>query len=346
MVQALSFTNASTELSRRLRQLRADHWPHETITQKTLANALGVGVPSISMWESHTAPKIPTLTRLDDYATFFATKRSLTAGLLDLDELTENERTKRDKLARELYRLHEAATGVSAPSENPVLPSFWQFPDGAPILIVCGELLPEDRTRFASAADYNYMQLSAYADIDSMVELFGHIRTLNPTSDVRFELAPRLTSDDLQSHLVVLGGVGLNTASRFLPKQAHFPVRQSDDADGGRFELTEDPERRFYATFDNDVLVEDVGLFARTPNPANVSRTLTMCNGIFTRGVYGAVRCLTDAVVGFKNYEHLASRFGNAKNFGLLMRVQVFDHATPSPDLTNPATVLYEWPPH
>jgi hypothetical protein len=192
------------------------------------------------------------------------------------------------------------------------------------------------------------MQLSAYADIDSMVELFGHIRSLNPTSDVRFELAHRLSSDDLQSHLVVLGGVGLNAASRFASAQADLPVRQLEDVTPGddTFVLTEDPDRRFHATFSNGVLVEDVGLFARTPNPANVSRTLTMCNGIFTRGVYGAVRCLTDAVVGFKNYEYLASRFGNAKNFALLMRVQVFDHATPSPDLTNPATVLYEWSPH
>lgn len=344
MVQASNLGNGTAELSRRLRQLRRDHWPSETITQKTLASALGVGVPSISMWESHTADKIPTLARLDDYATFFATKRSLTEGLLDLDELKETERGRRDKLARELYRLHEAATGVSAPVENPVLPLFWQFPDGGPILIVCGEIESDDRPKFSSAANNNYMQLSAYADIDSMVELFGHIRSLNPTSDVRFELAPRLSSDDLQSHLVVLGGVGLNSASRHLPKQAHFPVRQFEDPDG-RFELTDDPEHRFCATFDDGVLIEDVGLFARTPNPSNVSRTLTMCNGIFTRGVYGAVRCLTDAAVSFKNYEYLASRFGSAKNFGLLMRVQVLDHATPSPDLTNPATVLHEWPP-
>jgi transcriptional regulator with XRE-family HTH domain len=312
-----------------------------------LANALGVGVPSISMWESNTTPKIPTLTRLDDYATFFATKRSLAGELLDLDELTDTERSRRDKLARELYRLHEAATGLSAPSESPVLPAFWHFPDGGPILIVCGELPHDDRPRFASASDSNYMQLSAYADIDSMVELFGHIRALNPTSDVRFELAPRLSSDDLQSHLVVLGGVGLNTASRFIPKQAKFPVRQVENVvpEGEVFETTNEPKRRFTPTFEDGVLVEDVGLFARTPNPANVSRTLTMCNGVFTRGVYGAVRCLTDAAVRFDNYEYLASRFGSAKSFGLLMRVQVFDHATPSPDLTNPATVLHEWPP-
>jgi hypothetical protein len=237
---------------------------------------------------------------------------------------------------------------VRATSSTKVtLPSLWHFSDGGPILIVCGELLKDDKPRYAWSSNNNYMQLSAYADLDSMVELYGHIRSLNPTSDVRFELAPRLSSDNLQSHLVVIGGIGLNAATRHVFKLADFPVRQVEATVPGddTFELTEDPDRRFHATFDNGVLSEDVGLFARLPNPSNVSRTLTMCNGIYTRGVYGAVRCLTDATFEHKNYEYLASRFDGTKNFGLLMRVQVVDHATPSPDLTNPATVLYEWPP-
>jgi transcriptional regulator with XRE-family HTH domain len=347
MVQTSSSANAATELSRRLRRLRAERWPDVTVTQKMLANALGVGVPSISMWESRTSPKIPTLARLNDYATFFATKRSVTTGLLDLYQLTEAERAERAKLARELYRLHDAATGISASNESSVPTTFWHFPDGGPILIVCGELPPKERPRFASTSNSNYMELSAYADLDAMVELFGHIRALNPGSEVRLELAHQLSSDDLQCHLVILGGIGLNAVTRYISKLTDFPVRQVEDVvpGGDTFALTEDPERRFRAIFDDDTLIEDVGLFARTTNPTNVSRTLTMCNGIYTRGVYGAVRCLTDAAVSSDNYEYVMYRFGGVDSFGLLMRVQVFDHATPSPDLTNPATVLYEWPP-
>jgi hypothetical protein len=241
----------------------------------------------------------------------------------------------------------DAKTEAGSPSEGPALFTFWHFPDDSPILIVCGKLPREDRPRFASASNCNYMQMSAYADLDSLIELFGHIRAQNPNSDVRFELADRLDSDDLQSHLVILGGIGLNAATRSISNLTDLPVRQVEDVVPGddTFELTEDPERRFHANFVNGALTEDVGLFARTSNPANVSRTLTLCNGIYTRGVYGAVRCLTDAAVRTDNYEYLTYRFGGSNNFGLLMRVQVIDRATPSPDLTNPATVLYEWPP-
>ena len=65
-------------LARRLRSLRERHWPARKITQPELARALGgLSVPLISSWETQNNPTIPPLTRLDAYATFFATARSL-----------------------------------------------------------------------------------------------------------------------------------------------------------------------------------------------------------------------------------------------------------------------------
>jgi hypothetical protein len=315
-----------------------------------LGKALGVGASSISTWESATSPKLPAHPRLDEYATFFATSRSVegTPRLLSENELTDGERAERDKLARELYRLLAMASGEAGPLESGALPSPWHFSDGGPVRIVCGKLPAAELLPYASAADHNYMQLSAYADLDAMVELFGHIRMLNPNSDVRYELAPRLADDDMQAHLVLLGGVGLNEATRLITQQVGLPTRQvpaPEIADGEVFEVDGDPVTYFGPSFVDDPprLVEDVGLFVRTPNPANVSRTLTICSGVFTRGVYGAVRCLTDSPARFGNYEYLASRFGSARTFGLLMKVQVFDHATATPDLTNPDNRLHEW---
>jgi hypothetical protein len=48
MVQAPGTASAATELSRRLRRLRAEHWSDAAVTQKMLATALGVDVPNIS----------------------------------------------------------------------------------------------------------------------------------------------------------------------------------------------------------------------------------------------------------------------------------------------------------
>jgi hypothetical protein len=92
-------------------------------------------------------------------------------------------------------------------------------------------------------------------------------------------------------------------------------------------------------------LIADVGYLARLRNPFRVRRTLTICNGIHSRGVYGAVRCLTDAKVREENEKYLADRFPDGE-FAMLLRVPVVANETVSPDLQNPDTLLYEWAPN
>jgi hypothetical protein len=91
------------------------------------------------------------------------------------------------------------------------------------------------------------------------------------------------------------------------------------------------------------VLTKDVGLFARVPNPLNASRTLTICNGIHSRGVYGAVRSLTDAELRDGNERYISENFGDAASFGILMSVQVIKNQAMTPDFNSPDMVLYKW---
>ena len=70
------------------------------------------------------------------------------------------------------------------------------------------------------------------------------------------------------------------------------------------------------------MLAEDVGLLARVPNPLNSSRTLTICNGIHSRGVYGAVRSLTDAQLRESNERYISANFGDSGSFAILMSVK------------------------
>jgi hypothetical protein len=90
--------------------------------------------------------------------------------------------------------------------------------------------------------------------------------------------------------------------------------------------------------------VQDVGFLARLPNPFNISRTLTICNGIHSSGVLGAVRCLTDKRVREANERYLAERFPDGR-FALLLKVPIVAKKVLSPDLQNPEARLYEWPP-
>ena len=54
------------------------------------------------------------------------------------------------------------------------------------------------------------------------------------------------------------------------------------------------------------MLEYDVALIARLPNEMNLTTTVTICSGIFSRGTYGAVRAFTDPQLRVQNEELLA----------------------------------------
>lgn len=344
----------ASALASRLRELRLHRWS-EVVKQPDLGAALNVGISSVSSWENVDAPKVPTEVRLRGYATFFASHRSLDSDpprLLGDDELTDEERDERDKLFAELRSLRAAAVGEVGQSAR--LPeNLWHFPDGGPVRIICGALDEKDRPPFASPENHNYMELAGYADLDALVELFGHIRRENPASDVRFERADSFRTDDLAAHLVLLGGMARMQGEGRILARGDIPVQQvrddRRDLDGEIFQIVDsEPALQFGPRLAGDnprgAVVEDVGLFFRTANPHFSTRTLTLCSGVFTRGVYGAVRCLTDQNLRDENSEYFRSRFADVESFGLLMRVQVAEHAVPTPDLRVDKNRLYEFP--
>jgi len=342
----------ASKLASRLRSLRLHHWD-EAVKQPDLARVLGVGTSSVSSWESADASKVPPEARLRSYATFFASRHSLDSDpprLLRDDELTDAELEERDKLFAELRSLRAAVVGEIDQLEEKVPRSMWHFADGGPVRIICGAQKEEDRPPFASIENHNYMALGAYTDLDALLELFGHIRAENPASDVRAARADRFATDDLQAHLVLLGNMARMQGGGRILRGENIPVRQveAEELDGEIFEISEsEPRQRFGPQLaDNDPngeVIEDVGLLLRTPNPHYSTRTLTICSGVFTRGVYGAVRCLTDAGLRTENTEYLRRRFGDAHTFCLLMRVHVAEHTVPTPDLRIEANRLYEF---
>src|SRR5215469_4332823 len=108
-------------LARHLRLLREERWPNVKVTQPQLAQGLGgdkpLSVPLISSWESAGNPKIPPIPRLEAYATFFATERSVAQSpprMLGTAEMTEPERRARDELLRELMNLRKEALRTTA----------------------------------------------------------------------------------------------------------------------------------------------------------------------------------------------------------------------------------------
>jgi hypothetical protein len=339
----------AARLAPRLRDLRQTHWP-SSLTQAQLASAFStedgskVAPATISAWESGTNPKTPPVARLAAYARFFATDRSLDGEphMIPEAELTDEEQQRYTALLAELTALLE----TPAPPSGPTL-SFSQ----GPVTVVCPEAPGEARGPLATDTNANFTKLQRYGDLDALIELWGHLRAANPTLDVVHRLASEVTADDMSTHLLLLGGVAWNQVTRrFLEALQQVPITQLvvPEYPGDIFEVTQPSRERFLPVWedgdDGEVLIEDVALLARIPNPFNVNRTLTICNGVHSRGVLGAVRCLTDKRVRDANEEYLAQRFPDGR-FALLLRVPVVANETLSPDLQNPDARLYEWPP-
>jgi hypothetical protein len=353
-------------LAQYLRLLREERWPNVKITQPQLAQALGgdraLSVPLISSWESATNPKIPPIPRLEAYATFFATQRSVAEDpprVLSPAEMTEPERQAKDELLRELMSLRKdamRATEMPSPSEDSEALSIgpWRFDDGRPITIVCAQLPPEVRERllpYTDPTDPDYVALYSYSDIDALFELHGHLRAANPNSQVNLRAAQLLVPDDYTTHLITIGGVDWNLATVSLFDRLQLPVRQVADwgsPEGPYFVIGEADHAvrhrpRLEEAGARKVLLEDVALFARAVNPYNNKRTVSICNGMYGAGSFGAVRALTDARFRDRNAAYLRERFAGSQSFCILTRVAVENGAPLTPDWTDAENRLFEW---
>jgi hypothetical protein len=346
---------AALQLAQRLRHLRLQ-WSDGRLTQGQLAKAFSAEEPlasaTVSSWESLSTPKLPPRRRLLAYARFFATKRSVAAGpkLLKLEELTPDEQVVYEQLEEELLRLRSEAAGNSADEETAFTRS-WHFTEAIRATFVCAELPSEETGPLADSTNPNFTELQAYADLDALMELHGHIRAENPQMDVYFKIPTEIDRDDLTGHLILLGGFVWNEITERLSEMARLPIKQYAHPDLGTGEIfladVDGKEQEFWpkwADAEHKVLAEDVGLLARVPNPLNSSRTLTICNGIHSRGVYGAVRSLTDKQLREANERYISTNFGNSTSFAILMSVKVINNKTMTPDFSSGGVVLYQWP--
>jgi transcriptional regulator with XRE-family HTH domain len=350
-------------LAWRLRTLRTRTWPDQHITQGDLAKAIRASAPLISSWEGRKA--LPPPERLEAYATFFATERSVAKRpyrLINESQLTEDERRQRDDLLDELTALREGIQRRHVHGPQPLAPadadpyaeSHYRYPLGQDITIVCSEL-PESRLRpmpFADPGSPDYLNAYRFADLDALLELYGHIRAANPLNKVRIRTPDEVRDDDYTSHLVLLGGVDWNSITRELLHRLDLPVHQlarANDSEPGGFKVDQDGKEitlppTLRKVGDREVLVADVAHFVRAVSPLNDKRTVTICNGNFKHGTHGVVRALTDERFRDRNEAYLRARFAGETTYSVLCRVAVILGKVVTPDWTNDDEVLHEWP--
>jgi transcriptional regulator with XRE-family HTH domain len=333
-------------LARRLRTLREAGLAGQSITQRQLAQAFNASGPLISSWENNTAA--PPLSRLEAYATFFATGRSVDRQpyrLLPTSELTPDELERRDKLLTELTRLWRVGMHGTASAAG----SIWHFSPTHDITIICPEL-PKDLWRHLPYADPqspDYVKLYQFADLDALIEIYGQIKALNPTNKVNISKPSEAGADLFTAHLLILGGVDFNAVTRQLLPLIRIPVRQvarEDVTDAGGFQVDDDDApTTFSPVLHRNELLEDVAHFYYGPNPLNEERTVTICVGMYARGTLGAVRAMTDPRFRDRNAEYAKEHLGLGQ-FSILSRVRILTGEVVTPDWTQPDVRLHQWP--
>jgi transcriptional regulator with XRE-family HTH domain len=357
--------DSQLRLARRLRELRKEL----DLTQPQVARALRVSVPLISSWESEKAPELPPVDRLSAYATAFATEAAESGPRWrpgSVDNLSPTERNRQEQLTKELLGLRRAAqgTGAAPEADNP-----WRFPDGGDITIVCGKLSDQLRQTMPTWASTqpDYLRMYSLADLDSLVEVYGHIRATNPETTVKIKLPEEVVgADDYESHLVLLGGPDWNTTMEATLAALQVPITQKErptEEDRGGFDIRDgigvfhdsgkvakrhdgNPWHFLPRHHSDGVLAEDVALFVRGPNPNRRERTVTICSGVNSQGTYGAVLALTDPEFRDRNAAYIESRgFPPAKTYSLLFRVEVgkMRLKAVTPNWQESRTVLHEW---
>lgn len=312
----------------------------------------------ISSWEKETSNASPPAHRLEAYATFFASERSVEREpyrVLDVEKLTAQEQARREELLDELIRLSDSQHGrAPAATPSPFDGTLLQFPVGEDITIVCSELPPERLRQVLNPTPEqpDYVAAYKYGDLDALLEMWGHLRAANPLSRVGKRTYSEMEGDDYATHLVLLGGIDWNPVTQEVMESAGLPVRQlerEDDSSLGGFEVGDGEERTLLEPMVQDtgthaVLGKDVALFFRSVSPFNKKRTVTVCNGMHQWGTFGVVRALTDYRFRDRNEQYLRNRFAGTDTFSIITWVRVVRGGAITPDWSRSHDRLHEWP--
>jgi transcriptional regulator with XRE-family HTH domain len=333
-------------LASKLRELRESAFEAK-VTQDQLAAALGEGRPlssaAISTWENGEIDKLPTESRIIQYALIFSTPQSLVPSphVPAESRLDAPARARFDELRTQLLAMreeaeHEAKRERAEPAAGEGN-ELWHHDRSDKVYVVAPELPTNEQTEYANPASPNYIRLARYGDLDAFFEMYSALTRMGYRNlSHRSAREPGIGSS---RNLVLIGGPSWNTLTRTYLLHLDLRIKQNlEPAGRPDFFTTSDgsdalPKVDVFEDGQQHV-IEDVGLFVRATNPTNPDTDVTICSGIFTHGVLGAVHSFTNPHVASDNVAAIRERLGQTTSFAVLFRVKVIDGRVPTPRLS------------
>lgn len=216
---------AAQRLGAVLKRLRTTHWDF-VASQQAIATALGVSRPLVGAWERD--EKGVSDEYLDALARLFAVNQS-EEGLVVPLAVSGDDRAAYQRLLAEF----EAARAVPGRAAS----SFWAFDDGLPITIITSRHPPQVLANVPEADPVHpdHCDTLRHADADAEIELYAHLKRVNPDVEVRRRLAaepedPASADDLMDGHVVVLGGGSVNPHAELYSEIAALPLAVMEDS--------------------------------------------------------------------------------------------------------------------
>lgn len=211
------------------------------------------------------------------------------------------------------------------------------------ISVVCPELPPAYRPRFARRSSPEFVDLARYGDLDTLVEVLSLLPKLFPTAEVRHQTAAKITSSDRAENLVVVGGPDFNRLTAELMRPRDFPFKYRlrtrkwalvESSTGREFPLEVTATGR---------VTEDYGLFARFPNPFNRRNAVVMIGGLQTFGVLAAAQAFGPSTTGRANARKVTRRCVGTPRFAVIVPVTVSGSQLSAGQIDTTAFHPYPW---
>ena len=183
------------------------------------------------------------------------------------------------------------------------------------------------KTAFMDIASANYIFLDNLGDKDSIVELSLLMTRLFPTVPLVRYISDDFPRDAYDNNLIVVGGPGVagsqgNRIVSTLHRRLGIDVGYSND--GTKIVLPDSTEHS--ASFaDDGRCTLDYGFYAKARNPFNPDCYVFMCHGIYTMGVLGAARVLSDHPAAEDNVSLVVNEVDASEGFWSVFPVQVLN---------------------
>jgi hypothetical protein len=328
--------NARRLFASRLRELRESAFQVK-VTQDQLAAALGHGKPlSSAAISTCEIDKRPTESRVVQYALLFSTPQSLVPRphVPPESKLDKPARLRFDQLRTELLKLREGAEQeAKRERSDPDTNDLWHHDRSEKLLVVAPELPAGEQTEYSHPSTPNYVRLARYGDLDAFFDMYNALTRMGYQN-----LSHRSAQEpgiDLERNLVLIGGPVWNEVTRTFMRLLDLPIKQNLRPEGQPdvFTTADGSSAEPTRLHDSGHVIEDVGLFVRAKNPTNPDTDVTICSGVFTHGVLGAVHTFTNTNVAAENVDEVRKRLGQTTSFAALFRVKVIGGRVPTPRL-------------